>query len=149
MPHPTTDPVKTDQAISPMTTPPVQLSNPSLPTVLLVDDDAKLLRGLERHLGSEFQVMTAVSPAEANAVLARNKIDVVLSDNLMAGTLGADFLKGVSSEHPEIKLLMLSGYMPQALAARVVSEYGVHKVLSKPCASADVAEAIREALTPA
>ncbi|MEP3480483.1 MAG: response regulator [Fuerstiella sp.] len=118
-------------------------------TVLLVDDDAKLLRGLERHLGSEFTVMTAVSPAEANAVIARNNVDVVVSDNLMAGTLGADFLSRLSSEHPEIKLLMLSGYMPDALAQRVMSECRVHQVLTKPCESSVVAEAIRRALAEA
>lgn len=139
MSHPTT------KSTAPNTT----IAEPSscqLATILLVDDDAKLLRGLERRLGSEFQVMTAVSPAEANAVIARNKIDLVLSDNLMAGTLGADFLKHLSKEHPGIKLLMLSGYMPDALAKRVMSECGVYQVLTKPCDSADVAAAIRNAL---
>jgi DNA-binding NarL/FixJ family response regulator len=64
----------------------------------------------------------------------------------MTGALGTEFLKEVHLSHPHIKLLMLSGYMPENAADRVVAQYGVEQVLTKPCPSEVVVAAIREAL---
>ena len=115
-------------------------------TVLLVDDDTKLLRGLVRSLASEYDILTAVSAAEAGVMLARNDVDLIISDNLMTGVLGTDFLTSVRKTYPHIKLLMLSGYMPPAAARRVMEELGVERVLSKPCDGDEVAAAIRSSL---
>lgn len=118
-----------------------------VPTVLLVDDDPRLLRGLTRSFESEpFDVLTAISPAEGTAILAREKVDLVMSDNLMAGTLGVEFLEEVRKEFPSMKLMMLSGFMPPAAAERAKADLGVIQVLLKPCDAVDVAAAIREAL---
>ena len=116
-------------------------------TVLLVDDDAKLLRGLVRSFaGEDYETLTAVSAAEADVLLARNNVDLVVSDNLMAGVLGTDFLTNVRQRYPRIKLLMLSGYMPPAAVRRVTDDVGVERVLLKPCHASEVAAAIRELL---
>ena len=117
-----------------------------LATVLLVDDDAALIRGLERHLEEDFHVLTAICPAEANVVLSKERVDLILSDNLMTGELGTEFVEKVNNTYPHIKLLMLSGYMPDAAARRVVAQGGVDRVLTKPCPSQDVLAAIRNAL---
>lgn len=116
------------------------------PTILLVDDDAKLLRGLQRGLDDRYRILSAVSPSEAKVIVAHERIELIISDNLMTGMLGTDFLREVHSEYPDIKLLMLSGYMPDAASRRVISECGVFQVLSKPCSAEDVANAIELAL---
>ena len=116
-------------------------------TVLLVDDDGRLLQGLLRSFADEqYEVLTAISAAEANVVLSRRHVDLVLSDNLMPGVLGAEFLAEVRKQHPEIKLMMLSGYMPPAAAQRAVKDLGILKVLTKPSQAREVAAAIREVL---
>ena len=115
-------------------------------TILLVDDDSKLLRALKRHLEEDYQVLTAISPGEAAVFLEREEIDLILSDNLMSGELGTEFLESIGEKHPNIKLLMLSGYLPRTVAERVINHCGVLKVLTKPCAIADVGLAIRDAL---
>lgn len=118
------------------------------PTVLLVDDDSRLLRGLERHLNEEdFQVLTAVSPAEAYVVLSQDNVDLVVSDNMMTGILGTEFLKTVHTEHPQIKLMLLSGYVSDGTAELMISGHGIAKVLIKPCDARTVANAIREVLS--
>ena len=119
---------------------------PGLATILLVDDDAKLLKALKRHLDDNYQVLTAISPGEACAFLVREKVDLIVSDNLMSGELGTEFLKSISEKFPHIKLLMLSGYVPEVVAERVINDYGVQQVLIKPCAITDVELAIQQAL---
>ena len=115
-------------------------------TILLVDDDSKLLRALKRHLIEDYRVLTAISPGEANVFLDREEVDLILSDNLMSGALGTEFLKSISEQYPNIKLIMLSGYLPENVAKRVVDTGGVQKVLNKPCAITDVEMAIQDAL---
>lgn len=116
-------------------------------TVLLVDDDGKLLRGLVRSFADEdYELLTAISAAEAQVVLARHPVHLILSDNLMAGVFGVDFLADVRKEYPNIKLMMLSGYMSAAAAQRAIDDIGVLRVLNKPCQASDVAAAIRDAL---
>ena len=117
-------------------------------TVLLVDDDAKLLRGLERSFSEEdYDLLTAVSAAEANVLLSKHHVDLVLSDNLMPGVLGTDFLANVRKQYPDIKLMILSGYIPEAAANRALDEIGVLRVLNKPARASVVASAIRLALS--
>ena len=121
---------------------------PKPKTVLLVDDDGRLLRGLQRSFVDEdYELLTAVSAAEAKVLLASQQVDLILSDNLMPGALGTEFLAEVRKEHPQIKLMMLSGYVPDIVAQRAMDDIGVLQVLNKPCKASDVAAAIRDALS--
>lgn len=116
-------------------------------TVLLIDDDQNLLGGLQRVLRrNKFRILTAVSAPEGRAILAREDVDLILCDNLMAGTLGTDFLAEVHTTHPDIALIMLSGYMPDAVAQKMMADCGVSQVLLKPCDPDTVQAAISQAL---
>ena len=121
-------------------------AQPELKTVLLVDDDPNILRGLTRHLEGDYRVLNAISPAEAYAIVGVEKVDVILSDNLMSGVLGTEFLKDIAVKYPQIKLLMLSGYMPEIVGRRIIDNHGICQVLTKPCKTSEVAAAIRDAL---
>jgi DNA-binding NtrC family response regulator len=117
-------------------------------TVLLVDDDAALLRGLTRALaGEDFQVVIAVSAAEATAVLRRTSVEVVVCDQRMPGITGIDFLAQLRQDYPSIRTLMLSGHvaaLPVAIDA--AQQIGVCGILSKPCSAAELSQAIRTAI---
>ncbi|MEQ9409501.1 MAG: response regulator [Fuerstiella sp.] len=119
-------------------------------TVLLVDDDANLLRSLTRCLKADgYEILTAISAAEANVQLNRNQVDLIVSDNFMPGIFGTEFLADVHQQYPKIKLFILSGYIPERVAHRAMEDSGVLCVFNKPCPSNDVAAAIRDALTDA
>ena len=49
-------------------------------TILVVDDDAAVRRGLYWTLNSSYRVLEASSRADAVALLQQRKIDVVISD---------------------------------------------------------------------
>ena len=59
---------------------------PTLPTVLVVDDELRSQEALRRTLDEEFEVFTASSAAEALEILAREWIQIVLTDQRMPGT---------------------------------------------------------------
>ena len=87
--------------------------------VLIVDDEAILLMSLRQEVsikfGSDIACYTALSAEEG---LERSEklhdehksLFLVISDWLMPGMKGDDFLRRVRAMHPEAKLVMLSGH---------------------------------------
>jgi DNA-binding NtrC family response regulator len=86
--------------------------------ILLVDDEAILLLALRQELRSElglsYRYEIALSGAEGLAVFDELtdkgiRIVLVISDWLMPGMKGDEFLIRVRELHPEVKTIMVSG----------------------------------------
>jgi two-component system response regulator HupR/HoxA len=67
----------------------------ALPTVLVVDDEVRSQESLRRTLEEDFEVFTASGAAEARAIMERETIQVVLTDQPMPDVSGVAFLKEV------------------------------------------------------
>ena len=116
-------------------------------TVLLVDDDANLLEGLERQLHKEpYQIITAQSGQEALSILKDTSVDVVISDQEMPGMKGTQFLWQVRRAFPDAILFMLTGKATLRVAALAVNEVGIVRFFVKPCNAVDLALTVRQAL---
>lgn len=103
-------------------------------SILLIDDDAKLLTALGNRLECEgYVVWTASSAAEAEAMLARNPIDVIICDNRMPGRSGLEFLGRIKRDYPSTIRIILSGSVTGSQAVQAMSRYGISRVLEKPC----------------
>ena len=75
--------------------------------VLLVDDERQVIEALKRALHKEsFEIHAAFSAQEALDILSHEKIDVVVSDEIMPGMLGSDLLGIVCAEYPETIRIM-------------------------------------------
>lgn len=83
---------------------------PTVPTLLLVDDDVLLLRSLARFLRLHHRVLHAISPERALLVLNTRRIDVVISDFEMPGEQdGLAFLQNVRVRFPRVRRALMSG----------------------------------------
>ncbi|HEX3757388.1 MAG TPA: ATP-binding protein [Kofleriaceae bacterium] len=81
--------------------------------VLLVDDDDQLRRLTERMLRKAgYHVASAGSAAEALAEARRDRFDVLLTDIVMPGMSGRDLARELVQEHPQIRVVFMSGYHP-------------------------------------
>jgi HD-like signal output (HDOD) protein len=102
--------------------------------ILFVDDEPKILEGLQRMLRvmrHEWEMEFAASGQSALGSLNSRPFDVVVSDMRMPGMDGAIFLSQVQEFHPQIVRIVLSGHSDQQL---VMSSVGpAHQYLSKPC----------------
>lgn len=78
--------------------------------ILCVDDEKNPLTlrklVLER---AGYEVLTASSADEAMRLLARNHIDLVVSDYLMPGVVGTELAKQIKSSYPNLPVVLLSG----------------------------------------
>lgn len=117
------------------------------PIVLLVDDDANVLRGLARILRNQpYQLYTARSGDEAMAILKSRNIDVIVSDEQMPGISGSDLLVWVSENCPEVMRIVLTGHPTVEAALRAINEGRVYHFFTKPCDPVQLAVAIRKAI---
>jgi HD-like signal output (HDOD) protein len=102
--------------------------------VLFVDDEPKILEGLQRMLRSmrdDWEMEFANSGPAALADLKSRPFDVVVTDMRMPGMDGAMLLSEIRQLHPQIVRIVLSGHSDQEL---VLSSVGpAHQYLSKPC----------------
>lgn len=79
-------------------------------TVLIVDDDPKDLKLVERLLQKENLILkTFSSPIEALAEFDKVKVDLVISDRKMPHMDGTDFLKRVKEKYPDCYCILISG----------------------------------------
>lgn len=126
---------------------------PSLPRVLVVDDEVRALRLMSRVLGSSaIACKTAESAAQALEILKLTpEIDVVVSDIYMPTTDGIEFLGQIRrdfADRPWLQLLLVTGQasLETAVAAMRLeaSDY-----LFKPIEPKTLRESVQHALTRA
>jgi len=84
--------------------------------ILVVDDEDAILESLELTLGSEYQIFTATSGEQGLEILAREQIALVISDQVMPGMSGVEFLERVIESNPRAIRMMLTGYSDMPLA---------------------------------
>lgn len=111
--------------------------------ILFVDDDPNVLSGLRRMLRScrhHWQMHFAASGAEASKLIAKQPLDVIISDMKMPEVDGATLLTAASRSNPEIVRIVLSGQAEHDKIIEVVSV--AHQFLSKPCESEHLQEVI-------
>jgi two-component system response regulator HupR/HoxA len=105
---------------------------PTLSSILVVDDEPRSLETLRRTLEEDFEVFTAASAVEGEAVLAREFVHVVVSDQRMPGTSGVEFLRRVREQWPDCIRIILSGYTDAEDIIAGVNEAGIWQYLMKP-----------------
>lgn len=81
------------------------------PLVLVVDDEVLPRRAVARWLaGLGLEVVAVATAAEALALLAQEKFDVVVADWLLGAGERGDWLLGeVRSRYPEVRRVLFSG----------------------------------------
>jgi putative nucleotidyltransferase with HDIG domain len=114
--------------------------------ILFVDDEPKILEGLERMLHSQrhrWEMAFAPGAQAALVLLETAPFDVIISDMRMPGMDGAALLKIVRTRYPGMLRIILSGYTELSSAFTAVPV--AHQFLVKPCDPAALRAAIDRA----
>ncbi|MFC1758995.1 HD domain-containing phosphohydrolase [Planctomycetota bacterium] len=116
--------------------------------ILFVDDDQKILNGIERQFEDTLDFQTANHPAEALEVLKDNSpFAVVVTDMRMPGMNGVELLSQVRELSPDTVRIMLTGYADLQVTIEAVNEGNIFRFLSKPCPPDVLEKAVRDGLT--
>ena len=106
-------------------------------SVLAVDDEPGVLSALTRVLkGQDYQV-TAAPSAEAGLDLAGSgEFSIVISDNMMPGMKGLEFLAEITKQSPDSRRILVTGYTDLQQAVDAFNHGIVHRYIQKPWDSA-------------
>jgi len=102
--------------------------------ILFVDDEVKILEGLQRMLRpqrSEWEMAFAPGGKAALTMLEASTFDVIVSDMRMPEIDGAALLEIVREKYPNVLRIVLSGYTELEASYRAVPV--AHQFLLKPC----------------
>jgi len=109
--------------------------------ILCVDDEAMILfvlkQQLKEYFGPEFIYETAESAEEANEILEDLKkqgieVLLIISDWLMPGIKGDEFLTSVHKKYPNIGKIMITGQVDKEALDKTVQEAGLRACVLKP-----------------
>jgi serine phosphatase RsbU (regulator of sigma subunit) len=115
--------------------------------VLLVDDDDMVLAGLKRQLRNQFSIDTALSGEDALKQVRENgPYAVIVSDFMMPGMNGIEFLSRVKKTNPDTVRMMLTGTADMPTAIRAVNEGSIFQFHPKPCPADTLCQAIQSAI---
>jgi putative nucleotidyltransferase with HDIG domain len=119
----------------------------TLQSALFVDDEPKVLSGLERMLRplrGEWTMFFANGAQEALDVLAQRHVDVLVTDMRMPGIDGVELMQRVLDRHPNVIRMALSGHAERDAVVRAVSL--AHQYLSKPCDGEFIKDKLAQAM---
>ena len=109
-----------------------RLSAPEETRILLVDDDAAVLRVVQKRLEKAgHHVVACAGGAEALAILADQVFDVLVSDIHMPGLSGLALLRAVREHDLDLPVVLVTGNPGVKSAADAVG-YGAFRYLIKP-----------------
>ena len=118
--------------------------------VLVVEDDANIRSNVcecLQQLG--YQTSQAESGGSALHVCEQleGRIDLVITDLVMAGTSGNELANDLTERYPEIRVLFMSGYSEDSAARREILMRN-RPFLQKPFSVAELAKSVQDALAP-
>jgi two-component system probable response regulator PhcQ len=115
--------------------------------ILIVDDEPSVIQALKRSfLDDPYNVYTAISATEGLEILAANEIKVVISDEMMPGMAGADFLAKVRTSFPAIVRIMLTGHASLDAAIRAINKGEIYRFFMKPWNDLELRFAVKSAV---
>lgn len=116
-------------------------------TVLCVDDEANILSALKRTLRPDgWRVLTATGGVEALETLARESVDIVISDMRMPGMDGAQLLEQVSQRWPGSIRILLTGHSDMGSTVAAINRGRIFRYLNKPWDDAELRATVHQGL---
>jgi HD-like signal output (HDOD) protein len=116
--------------------------------VLFVDDEARVLEGLERSLlmvaDDDWELSFVEGGAAALERLRAEDFDAVVTDMRMPGIDGGEVLRQLMELAPVSARIVLSGQMEDASAVSAFER--AHQIISKPCSAEQLCEVLRSAV---
>jgi CheY-like chemotaxis protein len=128
--------------------------------ILVIDDEPFVVQALTRVLASTD--VTVIGAANADAGLAamhESPIDLVIIDVILPGMDGVAAIKLMRREHPDLRIIAISGggnfglsaYMPDAISTTAYlaacKAAGANGTLAKPFETADLRSLIEQVQT--
>jgi len=116
------------------------------PSILLVDDEERILRTLTMLLRMQYQVFSTTDGNEALKIMAKEKINVVISDQRMPLMVGTELLRQAKTLSPNTVRILLTGYADAEAALDSVNEGEIFRYINKPWGPKELRDTVADAV---
>jgi len=114
--------------------------------ILIVDDEPAILESLELTLGSDYRVFTAQRGEDGLAILDREDVALIISDQVLPGVSGVEFLEKAMERNPSAIRMLLTGYTDIGSLVRGINEGRIYRYIQKPWEPDEVRLNVKRAL---
>ena len=116
-------------------------------TILIVDDDSNVLEALRRLLHADgHRIRCAHNADEALRILHVDNVSLAITDQVMPGMSGLEFLKQVQRLHPDVARILLTGYATVEMIIEAINKGGIERSYLKPTAPEEIVAGVRQVL---
>jgi response regulator RpfG family c-di-GMP phosphodiesterase len=116
-------------------------------TVLFVDDEENILTSLRRLMRKQpVNCFFANSALDGLELLAKEHIDVIVSDMRMPNMDGAEFLTKCKEQWPKTVRILLTGHSDISATIKALNKGGIYRYLTKPWDDDEIVETIMQGL---
>jgi response regulator RpfG family c-di-GMP phosphodiesterase len=117
-------------------------------TVLFVDDEQSIRNAIERMYleRDDVRCLFASSGVEGLAILAAEEVWVVISDYLMPGMRGIEFLSKVKALRPDTVRVMMTAYADLSVAIDAINKSEAYRFVTKPWNNKELMDTVDEAM---
>ena len=117
-----------------------------MPSILIVEDEAKMRRLLELNLGEQGFTTHAAADAEAGLkLLAQEKVDLVVTDFRLPGMNGLEFLQAIKRMNAALPVVMMTAYGSVESAVEAM-KMGASDYVLKPFSLEEMTLVVRKEL---
>ncbi|WP_238365344.1 sigma-54-dependent transcriptional regulator [Mesobacterium pallidum] len=121
------------------------MAQPSLPTILVVDDEPHSVAAMRMALEDDFTVLEAVNANDAWRLMEEHWVQVVISDQRMPGKTGIELLTEVRDRWPETVRIIVTGYTESSDMIQAINDAGIYQFITKPWHPDQLLMAVRNA----
>jgi DNA-binding response OmpR family regulator len=115
--------------------------------ILVAEDDKAVSAFVTRALGHRgHQVRAVADGSAALAALAEERFELLLTDIVMPGLDGIALALKVSKDHPEMRILLMTGFAHERQRAHNL-EALIHRVVPKPFTLEEICAVVEEELS--
>ncbi len=119
-----------------------------IPTILVIDDDEKILEAFSMLMESENCTMiSATNVNEALAKIEGKNIDLIITDFMLKTKSSVELFSLNKKTHPNVPIVVMTGY-PELISEKDVKMFGGHFFLTKPLELGKLRKVIRNYVNP-
>ncbi len=114
--------------------------------ILVAEDNPAVREFIQRALGGAGHDVTVTADGQqALDQLSKASYDVLVTDIVMPNVDGIALALKATSLHPELRIVMISGYAQERMRAHNIDAL-VHRIIAKPFSIAEICEAVKDAM---
>ncbi len=115
------------------------------PCLLVVDDEPDLVNSVQDLLRFDYRVLGATRASEGFALMERERVHIVMSDQRMPEMTGVQLLQKVKETYPNAVRLLFTAYSDLTAVIDAINDGNVYRYISKPWETEDLKATLKQA----